>query len=80
MGGIFFLTAMLLGGTALICHIWILVLEFRRSVWWGLGGIFLSFPVNLIFVIKYWSESKRPFLIGVGCGVAYMVAALVMKH
>ena len=41
---------------------WILLLiaGFKRSVWWGLG-IFLVWPVCIVFAIKYWEEAR------VGC-------------
>ena len=43
--------------------IWLMVLEFRKSIWWGLGGIFLHGPVTIIFGVMYWSEVRRPFLL-----------------
>lgn len=50
---------------ALVGGIWILVLAFRKSVWWGLGSLFIPF-VGIVFAIMNWTEAKVPFLIEVG--------------
>jgi FtsH-binding integral membrane protein len=47
---------------AAICALWIAILAFQESVWWGLGCLFVPF-VGLIFAIMYWQEAKKPFLI-----------------
>jgi len=56
-----------------------LVAAFRESALWGLAVIFLPFA-SLVFLIKYWSDVKRAFLVqllgmllgllGFGTGVA----------
>jgi hypothetical protein len=43
----------------------ILIEAFRTSILWGLGTLFIPF-VGLIFVILYWDEVKRPFLMYLG--------------
>ena len=43
-------------------EIWFLVVAFQKSVWWGLGCIFLPF-VSLIFLVMYWKEAVWPFLV-----------------
>lgn len=61
---------------ALIYGIIILIKAFKASVLWGLGCLFVPF-VSLVFVIKYWGECKKPFLmsllgsviLGVGAGM-----------
>lgn len=35
----------------------LLVATFRVSVWWGLAGLLIPFA-QLVFIFKYWSESK----------------------
>ena len=45
----------------LIYGIQILVLAFKKHILWGLGSLFVPF-VGLVFVIKYWEETKAPFL------------------
>ena len=45
---------MLVGG------IMLLIAAFKESPWWGLGSIFVPF-VSLIFVIKYWDNTKKAF-------------------
>ena len=46
----------------LIFGIQLLIQAFRASVLWGLGCLFLSFPVTLIFVATHWEEAKKSFL------------------
>jgi hypothetical protein len=50
---------------ALVGAIWLLVVAFKKSVWWGLGSFFIPF-VNVIFAIMNWQVSKTPFLIMIG--------------
>lgn len=66
-----------LGG--LICvgaGLWLLVLAFQESIWWGLGSLLLS-PVMLVFVILHWNKAKVPFLINLG-GVAMVILGALM--
>ncbi|MET4729440.1 thiol:disulfide interchange protein [Lysobacter enzymogenes] len=68
---------MIVGG--LICFgagLWLLVLAFQESVWWGLGSLLLS-PVMLVFVILHWNKAKVPFLINLG-GLALVIVGAVM--
>ncbi len=53
----------LFGLIAFVALIWLVVLAFRRRVWWGLGVMFLSPITAVIFAVKYWDEVKKPFLI-----------------
>jgi hypothetical protein len=62
---------------ALVGAIWLLVVAFKESVWWGLGSIFIPF-VSLVFVIMHWQVSKKPFLIQVAGVVLCVVGALAM--
>lgn len=50
---LFFLALVLfiIGGLMLI------IAMFRVSFWWGMGGLVFA-PVQLIFVFKYWNESR----------------------
>ncbi|QQP95891.1 hypothetical protein [Lysobacter enzymogenes] len=68
---------MVVGG--LICFgagLWLLVLAFQESIWWGLGSLLLS-PVMLVYVILHWSEAKVPFLINLG-GIAVAIVGVMM--
>ncbi len=40
---------------------WLLILAFRENIGWGLACLFIPFAA-LAFVLKYWEESKKPFL------------------
>jgi hypothetical protein len=61
-----------LGGLiALVGAIWLLVVAFKKSVWWGLGSLLIPF-VSLVFVILNWQDSKSPFftqIVGVALSV-----------
>ncbi|HQQ75604.1 MAG TPA: hypothetical protein PK031_10685, partial [Pseudomonadales bacterium] len=45
------LVLFIIGGLMLI------IAMFRVSFWWGMGGLVFA-PLQLIFVFKYWSESR----------------------
>ena len=70
------MTALLILGMILgvVGGIWLLVVTFKTSVWWGLGSLFIPF-VSLIFVIMNWQATKKPFLIQLA-GVVLVVIAL----
>lgn len=73
------LLAPLLLLVSLAGFVWLLVVAFRHSVGWGLLVLFLSPITALIFAVKNWEESRRPFLLYVGSGaasLAVMFAAL----
>jgi hypothetical protein len=40
--------------------IWFLVVAFRENVWWGLGCLFINVLI-LVFLIKYFDKSNKPF-------------------
>lgn len=50
--------------------IWLLVLAFKRSIVWGLVVLFVPFA-SLVFVVKYWNETKTAFLVSLGGYVVY---------
>ena len=63
--------AMLVGG------IWLLVAAFKTSVLWGVLSLLVPFAA-LVFVIKHWDVSKKPFLIQVG-GIVLAVAGVMLS-
>ena len=50
---------------ALVGFIWLVVVAFKKSVWWGLGTLIVPF-VGLIFAIMNWQTAKTPFLVYLG--------------
>lgn len=51
--------------SGLVCFaggLWLLIVAFRKSVLWGLGCLFLPI-VPIVFIAKYWEESKKAFLL-----------------
>lgn len=67
---------LLLGyGIVLIGGIWFLIVAFKESALWGIG-CFLLAPVSIVFLIKYWQDSKNPFFVQLaGLGLV-LIAAL----
>lgn len=62
---------------ALVGAIFFLIESFRANVWWGLACLLL-FPVQLVFLIRYWGAAKHPFLIqmiGILCILASAIFA-----
>ncbi len=56
--------------------IWFLVVAFRKSILWGLGCLLVPF-VALVFLIKYWNESAKPFLVSLaGTGLTIIGGVL----
>lgn len=64
---------------AFVGGIWLLVVAFKTSIWWGLGSLFIPL-VNLIFVILHWQPSKKPFFIYLAGVVLLVIAALNMPE
>lgn len=57
--------------TLLVYGIRILIIAFQRSLWWGLGCLFL-FPICIAFLFAAWDDVKTPFLRSL---MAFFVAA-----
>lgn len=57
-------------------YLWLLVLAFKKSTVWGLAVFFIPF-VSLYFSIKFWSETKKPFLIHTGASVGLIVMSVI---
>jgi len=64
---------------ALIGGIWLLVVTFKKSVWWGLGSLFIPL-VGLIFVIMNWQLTKTPFLVYLAGVVLLVIGAMNMPE
>lgn len=62
---------------ALVGAIFFLIESFRANVWWGLACLLL-WPVQLVFLTRYWGVAKHPFLIqmiGILCILASAIFA-----
>jgi hypothetical protein len=53
----------IVGIVALVGFVWLCVAAFKQHVGWGLAVLFLSPFAAVFFAIRYWQESKRPFLV-----------------
>ena len=69
------MTALLILGGILsfVGGIWLLVVAFQTSVWWGLGSLLIA-PVSLVFTILHWQVAKKPFLISLAGTVLLLFA------
>jgi hypothetical protein len=61
---------------SLIGGIWFLVVAFNESALWGLGCLFVPF-VSLIFLIKYWDQAGKPFLVQLAAIVPLLAGAFL---
>ena len=77
MASILVIVAFLLG--ALVSFgalVWTLILCWRQGVGWFLAVLLLPFA-NLIFLVKFWTEAKRPFFLSLaGAGLMMLPAIL----
>ena len=62
---------------SLVGFVWLCVLAFKEHVGWGLAVLFLSPVAAVVFAIKHWQESKKPFLIYAGSTAAFFVLAIL---
>jgi hypothetical protein len=71
------MTALLyVGGLiAFVGGIWLIVVAFKKSVWWGLGSLIVPF-VGLIFAILNWQVAKTPFLVYLAGIVLCVIGAM----
>lgn len=68
----------LMGSPILIIgEIWFLIACFKKSIWWGLGCIFLPF-IEIIFLFVHWNVAAKPFGIQI-IGIALMLAGTYLK-
>jgi 4-amino-4-deoxy-L-arabinose transferase-like glycosyltransferase len=63
---------------ALVAFIWLTVVAFKRSMLWGFLVLLLSPITAVIFAVKYWQESKKPFLIYAGSVAGCFVIVISM--
>jgi hypothetical protein len=62
---------------SLIGFVWLCVLAFKEHIGWGLAVFFLSPIAAIVFAIKHWENSKKPFLIYAGSTLMFFVLAIV---
>ena len=61
-----------------VAQVYFLYVTFRQGILWGLGVFFIPF-MNLVFLIKFWEESKKPFFWGLGGGaLCFMGGAIAI--
>jgi len=58
-------------GLFVVGTLWMLMLAFRASIWWGLGCLFIPF-VQLFYLFSHWKEAGNPAGLQVlGMGIMY---------
>ena len=62
---------------SLVAFVWLCVVAFKKHIGWGLAVFFLSPIAAIVFAIKYWQDSKKPFLIYAGSVAAFFVLAIL---
>ena len=61
---------------SLVAFVWLCVLAFKEHIGWGLAVFFLSPIGAIVFAIKHWQATKKPFLIYAGSTAAFFVLAI----
>lgn len=61
----------------LIFSIQILIMAFKTSIGWGLGSLLVPFVI-LVYVIKFWDQTKTPFLRSLACLPVYLIGIALM--
>ncbi|VAX29876.1 hypothetical protein MNBD_NITROSPIRAE01-77 [hydrothermal vent metagenome] len=56
-------------------YLWLIILAFKKSTAWGLAVFFIPF-VSLYFSIKFWAETKKPFLMHSSAFVGLIVVSV----
>ena len=62
----------------LVGFIWLCVVAFKRHPVWGLLVFFLSPITAVVFAMKHWQESKKPFLVYMGSFVGCVALAVYL--
>ena len=57
--------------------IWLLVVAFRQTIWWGLGSLFIPI-VALVFLIMHWGDAAKPFFVSLLGAVIMIVVAILI--
>ena len=68
----------LLSLIGLVGFIWLCVVAFKRHPGWGLLVLFLSPITAIVFAIKHWQDSKKPFLVYMGSFTACMAVVFYL--
>lgn len=68
---------MLVGAViGIVGGVMLLIEAFKVSILWFIG-MFIPF-VGLVFVVMYWEQAKKPFLISFGGGILQILGTVMM--
>lgn len=73
---LFLIVILLLGLVSFSGYLCLLILAFKKSTAWGFAVFFIPF-VSLYFSLKFWAETKKPFLIHSGASLGLIVVGVV---
>jgi len=68
----------LLGLISFVGFVWLVVVAFRHSALWGILVLLLSPITAIVFAIKNWEDSKRPFLVYAGSSVGSVLVVIMI--
>lgn len=63
-------------GITFVGGMWLLVLAFQENILWGLAYMIIPF-VSLVFLVMFWEDTKKPFLISLGGTLLMFCGALL---
>lgn len=72
---LFLIAIWVLSIVSLAGYLWLIILAFKKSTAWGLAVFFIPF-VSLYFSIKFWAETKKPFLMHSSASVGLIVVGV----
>lgn len=73
---LFLIVIWVLGLVSFAGYLWLLILAFKKSTVWGFAVFFIPF-VSLYFSLKFWAETKKPFLIHSGASLGLIIVGVV---
>jgi len=67
----------LAGAVGLAGGIWLIVIAFKVSTFWGFVVWFVPFG-GLVFASKHWDQARKPFLLQVGSLIAFVLIGVAL--
>jgi ABC-type Fe3+-siderophore transport system permease subunit len=63
---------------SLVGVIWLAMVAFQESAWWGIG-CFCLVPVAIIFAITHWDRAATPFMVYLAGFVLSAVGGILLE-
>lgn len=65
-------------GALLVGSVWFLVVAFQFDSAWGVACLLIPF-VSIVFLVKYWSKARIPFVVWVGGWICLFFGAFLRE-